>query len=322
MTAFVHQLRAAITPLSKRLIAFAGLFILVSGLFGPRIIGSEALHQGGFELYGGIGKAMLFGLIAFVLLVRHSRRSLHVPAVRWPAALGWCLAAGVALGLAWVHSTKLIAGDYSSFNLLMAHGGLVIGVGLLALGCLGLGTVGSAWRVYRREIAATLLITIAFYVFLLAVYAMWRPLAGVVMYSVEALLSLHGLQVTILPPNVLLLDKFGITIAEYCSGVESIALFTSLYALIGLLDRHRLHLKRYLLIFPVALGLLCALNIVRVYFLIASGYYINPQIAFSLFHTYAGLVFFIAYSAAFWLVAYKHLVSKQERLQHEPALQA
>ena len=103
-------------------------------------------------------------------------------------------------------------------------------------------------------------------------------------------------------------DKFGITVAEFCSGIESIALFTALYAIVGLLDRHRLNIKRYLWIFPIALVLLFGLNIVRVYSLIMAGYYIDPEIAFSLFHTYAGMVFFILYSVVFWLVAYKYLL--------------
>jgi len=57
---------------------------------------------------------------------------------------------------------------------------------------------------------------------------------------------------------------------------------------------------------------LFVLNIVRVYGLIMAGYYINPEIAFSLFHTYAGMVFFILYSAVFWAVAYRYLINRKE----------
>jgi exosortase/archaeosortase family protein len=65
-----------------------------------------------------------------------------------------------------------------------------------------------------------------------------------------------------------------------------------------------------LLAFVPALLLLFGLNILRVYVLVMAGYYINPQIAFSLFHTYAGMVFFIIYSGIFWAVSYKWMLQK------------
>jgi exosortase/archaeosortase family protein len=49
-------------------------------------------------------------------------------------------------------------------------------------------------------------------------------------------------------------------------------------------------------------------NILRVFVLILGGYFINPHIAFSLFHTYAGMIFFIIYSALFWGVCYKYML--------------
>jgi exosortase/archaeosortase family protein len=112
----------------------------------------------------------------------------------------------------------------------------------------------------------------------------------------------------ILPPRTLLFNKFGINIIEYCSGIESIALFTGLYALIGVLDWQRFNHKRVIYIFPIGLIILFLFNILRVFVLILGGYYINPSIAFSLFHTYAGMVFFILYSIIFWAVSYKSLL--------------
>ena len=174
------------------------------------------------------------------------------------------------------------------------------------------------WDAYRRQLQLAAGIAVAFFAFLTLVYALWQPLASVVMYCVDALLRLTGLVTLVVPPNTLILDKFGITIAEYCSGIESIALFTGLYLIVGLLDWPRLNRRRYFIVFPFALLLLMALNVVRVYGLIVAGYFINPEIAFSLFHTYAGLVFFIIYSAIFWAVAYKHLVYNKAHNEQAP----
>lgn len=304
----MHILRT-ITPLLWRVIVFLCFFLLISGIIGPRVISGDILFRDGFAIYGGFGKAAIFSAIAFVLLAR--QRKVEITLQPWRPVLGWwMLAAAALLVLAWVSIGHLLVGERGLQNLAGAHGGLVLGLILIAIGCMGPKNMRLVWQSYRREILISMALGAVFYAFLLAVYALWRPLSSVVLVSVRAMLELIGLQSTFVPPHTLLFDKFGITVAQYCSGIESIALFTSLYAVVGLLDWGRLRKKRYFIIFPFALLLLFLLNIVRVFALIVAGYYINPQIAFSLFHTYAGLVFFIVYSAAFWAIAYKHLLEK------------
>lgn len=302
--------RTAITPLIGRVIVFAAILVVISGVIGPRIISGGILFRDGFALYGGIGKTVLFGLIACILLVRHNKT--HVVLRQWrPALLGWLLAACLTLACAWIAVDNLLAGQHNFYNLLGAHAGLWVSVAFAALGCFGPKNIQLLWRSYARDIISSAALALLFYVFLLGVYALWQPLASVVLASVAVLLDASGLPATMVPPHTLIFDKFGITIAEYCSGIESIALFSGLYAIVGLLDWQRLQKRRYFVVFPFALFLLFVLNIVRVYGLIMAGYYINPQIAFSLFHTYAGMVFFILYSALFWGIAYKYLLNKE-----------
>ena len=163
-------------------------------------------------------------------------------------------------------------------------------------------------KTYRREALIAIGLGIAFYGFLTLVYHLWTFLSAAVLHIVRWLLGIFGLHSTVLPPRTLVFNKFGIEIAQYCSGIESIALFTALYALVGVLDWQRFNHKRYLYIFPAALIILFGFNILRVAFLIAAGYYINPHIAFSLFHTYAGMVFFILYSILFWAISYRWML--------------
>lgn len=299
-----------ITQLLWRVIVFLGLFVGITGVIGPRIIDSDILFRDGFGAYGGIGKAAIFGLIAFVLLARHNKVKVNLQPWHLPL-LGWGAVALVMLSLAWFSIDNLIAGQRHVYDLTMAHAGLWLGIGAAALACFGLPNMVALWRAYQRELIRAVLFAIAFYIFLLAVYALWQPLASVVTIGVNFLLGISGLHADIVPPHTLLFDKFGITIAEYCSGIESIALFSSLYAVVGMLDWNRINARRYFAVFPFALLVLFALNIVRVYGLIMAGYYIDPVIAFSLFHTYAGMVFFILYSAVFWALAYKHLLKKE-----------
>jgi exosortase/archaeosortase family protein len=303
------QLAKTIPPLLWRGIVFLIIFIALTGIIGPRIISGGILFRDGFALYGGIGKALIFGFIAFVLLVRHHKAVIKLRPWR-PVLLGWLAAAAAAYIIAWASINRLLLGERELQHLLLAHSGLILSLILAAIGCIGPANIRLLWRSFRKVIIHSAVITAAFYLFLLAVYSLWQPLASTVLHSVNWLLGIAGLEAVVLPPYTLLFDKFGVTIAEYCSGVESIALFSGLYAIVGLLDWNRLNIRRYFIVFPFALLGLFACNILRVFGLIMAGYYINPEIAFSLFHTYAGMVFFILYSAVFWALAYKYLIKK------------
>lgn len=300
-----------ITPLLWRVVVFMCLFVVLSGMIGPKIIGGGILFRDGFAVYGTVGKALLFGLIAFMLLVRYTTTKFVVQPWR-PALLGWIAASGMTFVFAWISVDYLLAGGRNLPNLLGAHVGLLLSLAFAAMGSVGPKNIQRIWQCYTREIIGSIALGGAFYLFLLAVYALWQPLASVVLHSVTGLLGLSGLSATTFPPYTLVFDRFGITIAESCSGIESIALFTGLYAIVGLLDWKRLHIQRFFIVFPFALLVLFMLNIVRVYGLIMAGYYIDPGIAFSLFHTYAGVVFFILYSALFWTIAYKYLLRQPE----------
>lgn len=294
------------------MIVFACLFVIISGILGPPIISGGILFRDGFVMYGGIGKAILFSLVAFVLLVRHNKTKLVLQPWK-PLLLGWIAAAVACFMVAWIAIGNLLGSEQQLGYVFLAHGGLIVGLLLTAIGCMGPLNIQKIWGVYQREIIISLIVGVAFYLFLQIVYLLWQPLASLVLVCVNVLLGISGLEATILPPHTLMFDKFGITIAEFCSGVESIALFTGLYAIVGLLDWKKLNKQRYFIVFPIALLGLCLFNIIRVYGLIMAGYYINPEIAFSLFHTYAGMVFFILYSAAFWAIAYKYLLNPSQK---------
>jgi exosortase/archaeosortase family protein len=305
------HLAKTIPPLFWRGIVFLLIFIAASGVIGPRIISGGILFRDGFALYGGFGKALIFGCIAFALLARHNKTITKIQPWR-PALLGWIIISVFAFAIAWAAIGNLLADQRDFASLALAHGSLVIGLALAGIGCMGLENLQTLWHAYRDVIIRSTIIAGVFYMFLQLVYMLWQPLASTVLISVNYLLNLTGLHAVVVPPHTLMFDKFGITVAEYCSGIESIALFTGLYVIVGLLDWQRINKQRYYLIFPFALLGLFAVNILRVFGLIMAGYHINPEIAFSLFHTYAGMVFFIIYSGVFWSFSYKYLINKMQ----------
>jgi exosortase/archaeosortase family protein len=296
-------------PLLTRTVVFLAVCLLLSGLIGPRIISGGIVHKYGFNIYGGAGKALLFSTLAFLLLAY--RRGFELKLQPWqPYNLGWLGLSALAYSGAWLGVTHLLEGQATSFNIISTHAFLLSSLVLAAGGIFGAANLRLLLRIYKKELLISIGLAVAFYTFLTLVYGLWTVLAAGVLHSVQWLLGAFGLHSTISPPRTLLFDKFGIGIAQYCSGIESIALFTGLYALVGVLDWPRLKHRRFLCIFPAALIILFGFNILRVAALIAAGYYINPRIAFSLFHTYAGMVFFIVYSLIFWRLSYAWMLRK------------
>lgn len=294
-------------PLVTRTVVLLAIFVVLSGLIGPRIISGGIIHKYGFGIYGGSGKAVLFAAAGFMLLTY--RRGFDIRLKRWrPYNLVWLGLAVAAFIGAWVGVTHLLQGQTTGYNIVSTHVFLLSSLVFAAGGVFGTANLRLLLRTYKREALLAIGLALAFYGFLTLVYGLWTILAAGVLHSVQWLLGIFGLHAMILPPRTLVFNKFGIQVAQYCSGIESIALFTGLYALVGVLDWPRFNHKRYLYIFPAALIILFGFNILRVAFLIAAGYYINPHIAFSLFHTYAGMVFFILYSMLFWAVSYRWML--------------
>lgn len=206
------------------------------------------MDKDGFQIYGGAGKSLLFGVLALLLLVD---RKGNIPELKpWKAIqVIWLVLSGLVLATAWVSVNHLIHSSSTLIWILLAHLGIIVSVVLAALGTFGQINLRLLARLYKQELLISLGLAVSFFIFLSLVYGLWRVLAGIVLHSVQWLLHLCGLSAIILPPRGLLLSKFGITIAKTCSGIESIALFTALYVLVGVLDWRRFNHKRYLYIF-------------------------------------------------------------------------
>lgn len=285
-------------------------FALISGVLGPRIINGFILYTYDFAIYGSLGKGLLFGLLAFGILTY--KRLGTVAVLPWRLQNTWWLvvAGGMFIG-AWLGVGGLLKGGHAWWLPLLSHVSLLGCVACLLVACFGVSTLRLIAKKFGRELVMSGAIALGFMLFLYIVYGLWPVLSSVVMYDVHWLLALGGLHSVVVLPRSLIFDKFAIEIAQYCSGIESIALFTGLYAVVGLVDRDKLNFKRFAAAFVPALVLLFACNILRVYGLILAGYYINQQLAFSLFHTYAGMIFFIVYSAIFWRLSYHWMLVKR-----------
>ena len=292
-----------------RLGAFVALFVVFSGAIGSRIIGDGIGQRFGFDLYGGAGKTLLFGCLCLGIMVY--REGLDVELRPWRFEFFfWVLAASTAL-LTWHGVHELAQGHHVLVWASVVNVGLFAGVIFIVLGTFGPSNTMKLLVNYRRQIIMSMCLSATFYVYLNLIYRLWEPLASIVLDIVSLLLRSVGIHATVSQNETLMLPKFGISVAKYCSGIESIALFTSLFLLVCILDWKRFNHSKVAAIFLPAIAALFFFNIMRVFVLILGGYYINAHIAFSLFHTYAGMLFFILYSMIFWAVSYRWLLSEE-----------
>ncbi len=303
----------AAAPLLLRTAAFLVLFILLSGIIGPRIISHGLVNKYGFQIYGGGGKSLLFGVIVLLILVY--RKGLDIKFRAWEKLnIGWLIIAVISALGAWNCIGILIAGKGAIGTQILTNLYIIASIAFIAIGTFGLDNIKLFYKKYSKELIMSFLLCIAFYGFIYIVYKLWGILALIVLHSVKWLLNETDISASIVPPRTLVLSKFGIEVAKYCSGIESIALFSGLYAIFAILDWNKFNHRKLAYTFPIAVVILFGLNIIRIFVLIIGGYYINPQIAFSLFHTYAGMVFFIIYSGLFWGICYKWLLVRKNQI--------
>jgi exosortase/archaeosortase family protein len=190
------------------------------------------------------------------------------------------------------------------------HGLLILMSFLLIPGVFGFPFIGRFIREFKKEILICLGISVAFDVAIFQVWKLWPYFSGAVLSAVSFLLRLTFANVVVIPPRTLFVGNFAVEIAQACSGLDSLFLFSSLYLLIGILDWKKFHRTKLIgMFFPAAIGLF-GINILRVYLLVIIGVLISPELAVQLFHTYAGMILFIIYFVLFWKLTYHWMQKK------------
>ena len=188
----------------------------------------------------------------------------------WPGTwvLGWFLLAGVTLAL-W--AATLVP---AHLWLPLARQGVVPLLGGIAIGIL-------AWGAGALT------------------DFLWPPLSRWTFSIVRALLGLLVTDLICEPANFIIgTQQFCVRIAPECSGYEGIGLIVVFLAAYLWLHRQELHLRRALLLLPLAIVGIWLFNALRITALIAIGTWGSPEVAAGGFHSQAGWLAFIAIALA------------------------
>ncbi len=143
---------------------------------------------------------------------------------------------------------------------------------------------------------------------------LWVYLSGFVGNSIHYLLGLIGTSylyyVRDLP--IISFNGFTIGVAQTCSGIDSVLLFTGLYLGILAWDWKLINKKKAIAVYFPALFGVFVLDIIRIFLLILIGAYVSESFALHTFHTNAASFLFIIYFALFWKFSYNWMKIKNK----------
>ena len=286
-------------------IIFIVLFMLFSFVIGTKLYANNLLEGWKLSIYGRVGYIILFSLMGFILIYREK-------------LLGFGSFKYKKLNLLFLMvSFALLAGFYvlemniekvplNFLNIIFVH---VFGLSIfvfLIMGIYGLNFISYFVKKFRKELIYFLIFGVVTASLMNLVWSLWPYLSLVVLKSVNFLLGFFG-NVQIIDSNTIIFEGFGAKIAEACSGIYSVFIFSALYLFAVFLDWKKINkLKAGLIFIPAVLGAFLV-NILRVFLLMIVGAYVSRDIALGLYHSYTGMIFFLVYFAVFWSIFYKKI---------------
>ncbi len=296
--------------ISFRLFIFILLFLILSGVFGPSIVASRLLYSFYFYIYGNMGKIILFIVLSFFVMTGRKVFSLTLSPIDKKSFI-FLLISLLLILIFPVLKTELLEYDdfYANIPLsLTVHLVVVLIPVFLTLGIFGTRFIKNVIKTFQKKLYICIFMSVLLYFSIFKVWSLWPYLSDIVLTGVKFLFSLTHKNVVVFPPRVLFVEKFAVSIDQACSGLESILFFSGLSFLIWFTDRKKLHSGRFSLFFIMGLAGTFMVNILRVYVIIWSGLLFSPKISAVLFHTYLGMVFFLAYFTLLLKLTYKHLL--------------
>ncbi|MBN1385693.1 archaeosortase/exosortase family protein [Candidatus Woesearchaeota archaeon] len=132
----------------------------------------------------------------------------------------------------------------------------------------------------------------------------FRGLTSSLIPAISRLIILPFPTARLISANIIKVDDFIITIAEQCSGIESLLLFLSLFLVFWIISRREVCHRKMLSLLLIGLFLIWCLNIFRLMLLIWVGLH-SRSFALGLFHSNISWLIFLAFFCLFWSVSFR-----------------
>jgi len=207
-------------------------------------------------------------------------------------------------GKVWISQNPFLALNNYFLVVALRYFFLVASLASFAIAFYGMGFLSKFVPRFRKELMFSGAFFVVFSGFAYLVQNSWKLLSYTITKIEYFIMSHLFTNVRMYGSDTLGIGSFVVNIGKVCSGVESLMLFTSLYALIYFIDRKKLDTKKMLILFIPGLIGDFFVNILRITLILILGVWINPQFAVGIFHTNAGWVLFILYFFIFWYFVY------------------
>lgn len=282
---------------------FIGLFIVFSFVIGQKIIDSSLLTGFYISVYGRLGYILLFSIAGFVLLYRERLMRLPEMNYRLKEGLIFLLSIASLIGFYYLE-TRIDSISTTTINIILVHALFLSIFAFLLIGIYGFSFMVKFAKDFKKELGYFAGFGIITALLMNLVWSLWPYLSRIVSEIVYFSLKMISNNVKFIEPRTLIINGFGAEIAEACSGIYSIFLFSSFYILIIFLDWKKINKKKAGLLFlPAVIGAFLV-NIIRVFMIMVLGAYTSEELALGLYHSYSGMIFFLIYFAIFWLLFY------------------
>jgi len=168
-----------------------------------------------------------------------------------------------------------------------------------------------AFKKFYKEITISIVISFCFFSFAMLLRSTWGFFSYVVGTAVMGIFRL-----TMSNPDLnfndfsMSVNGFSAAIGAPCSGIESMAMFASIFILLVIYDFNDLNKKKIVPYFMVGIIGMYVMTIIRIYLLFLVGTF-NPDLAMSLFHTNLGWVLFVVYILMFLCFIYPTMMQSR-----------
>ena len=294
---------------------FIVLFMAFIVLIGTKLYHYSILTDWKIGIWGRVGYILLFSIAGFILLYRERLMKLesfkHKPRYFLLIVLSFILLA--VFYFFEINANKI---PINTINIILVN---IIGVSIfifLGLGVYGFSFIKKFIIDFKRELGYFLIFGIITASLMSFVWGLWPYFSDTVLKMTAFLLNIIRADFRIIEPRTIIVGSFGAQIAEACSGVYSIFLFSALYLFIMFVDWKKINkIKALILFIPAVIGAFL-INVLRVFTLFLVGAYVSKDVAMGMYHSYTGMIFFLLYFALFWLLFYKWM--KDEKTSFIP----
>ncbi len=165
---------------------------------------------------------------------------------------------------------------------------------------------------FKKELGITLILSVIAYNLLMFFQNLWPYFSSSIARILYWMFSpFYPTYLALEKTPILDVNGFVVSIGAPCSGIESLFLFAAFSIGIFVLDHERLKTKTFILSSIVGLIGIYFVNILRLFLLLLTGIYINPDFAVGMFHTNVGWVLFVIYFLIYYYIVTKFIYKKR-----------